>query len=273
MRVDFLTCVVNGMPFIRHHLPVFETLKLDWHWHIYEGISHNPFCPNSIRPEMHKNSLSIDGTTEYLDTIKASPRVTVYRTNDWQNTYLTARFQQMLATVTKPTLAWEVDVDEYWTAEQVETMARMFDQFPDKTAAWFFCRFFVGPKLMLRDCTRDGGAHEWRRAWRHDPTMSYTTHDAPIVMDRQGRSVFHLNPFKQNETVAAGLVFDHYAYVTEKQVLFKEQRYGYGNAVRDWRRLQDYCGPFPVPLTNFFGWLWSVPVELAPTEHCFRENP
>ena len=41
-----------------------------------------------------------------------------------------------------------------------------------------------------------------------------------------------------HETHKMGLVFDHFSYVTESQVAFKQKFYGYDNAVTHWRRLQ-----------------------------------
>ena len=278
MRVDFLSVCQNAMPFIRHHLHVFEALKIPWHWHLYEGISHNPFAPGSITPDMHRNGLSVDGTTEYItDHLIWHPNVTVYRVGaDWKSMYLTARFQHMLGKLTEPTLAWEVDVDEYWDANQIETMARMFDEQSAKTAAWFRCRLFVGQKLMLpRADYGPGGrlSHEWKRAWRHRPGLIYAQHDPPTVLDENGADVFAKNPFIHNETEAAGLVFNHYAYVTEAQVRFKERRYGFHGCLNDWKRLQTSALPTKLgPLIGTANPGGGSAVIAAPPEHWFKEE-
>ena len=38
MKVYFFTIVLDGMPFITHHLPVFNRLSFDWEWRIVEGV-------------------------------------------------------------------------------------------------------------------------------------------------------------------------------------------------------------------------------------------
>ena len=53
--------------------------------------------------------------------------------------------------------------------------------------------------------------------------------------------------FTRDETAAAGLVFNHYAYVLEEQVRYKEVRYGFKGAVEGWKRLQE-AKNFPVGL-------------------------
>ena len=251
---------------------------MQWHWHVFEGISRNPFCPGSITPDMHRNGLSVDGTSEYLDEIKQNPNVTVYRVDktDWESLYLTARFQHMLRTVHEPSLAIEADVDEFWSTEQIETMERMFREQPKKTAAWFRCRLFVGPKIMLpRSDHSPGGriTHEWKRAWRHRPGLVYVQHDPPAIADERGIDVFEDNPFLHAETEAAGLVFNHYAYVTEAQVRFKERRYGFRGALDDWKRLQTATLPTKLgPLIGTTNPGGSCEVIAAPQEHWFKEE-
>jgi hypothetical protein len=269
--IDFLTCVVNGMPFIQHHLGVFEKLHIPWRWHIYEGISHTPFTANTIRPDMHKNGLSIDGTTEYLELINHHPNVIIHRVNgDWDTLYLTERFQRMIKSITGPTLAWQLDVDEYWTVDQIHRMNHMFENQPQKQAAWFYCRFFVGPQICLTgiNCAGNNCSYEWKRVWRHAPGMQYAKHDPPVVIG-DGEDVFSKNYFSHNECLENGLIFNHYAYVLEKQVLFKQKRYAFQNAVLDWRRLQANL-TFPIPLIEFINWLgFNAMVDRAPESHWF----
>jgi hypothetical protein len=270
---------------------------MQWHWHIFEGISgvlrHAGNTPmpttmasseqfwrgllrlDTINPDMHRNGLSVDGTTEYLDELSRHPHVTVYRVGtDWDKTYLTARFQHMLNKVSVPTLAWQVDADEYWTAAQIETMESMFAEQPSKTAAWFRCRFFVGPRLMLprSDCSPGGRiTHEWRRVWVHRPGCVYTQHDPPTIVDENGVDVFTKNPFMHAETEAAGLVFNHYAYVTEAQVRFKERRYSFCGAMDEWRRLQTSELPARMDVLVGGNGGGACPVIAAPQEYWFME--
>ena len=77
----FFTIVLNGMPWISCHLPVFNKLNVDWRWHVIEGAAKNVGCTSwckSIPP-----SLSTDGTTEYLNEISSHPRVRLYRSKMW----------------------------------------------------------------------------------------------------------------------------------------------------------------------------------------------
>ena len=78
LPIHFLTIVLNGEPFIRHHIDVLKALRLPWHWHIVEGVAalnHDTAwsCRHggTIGSEFHNGGLSIDGTTAYLDELAA----------------------------------------------------------------------------------------------------------------------------------------------------------------------------------------------------------
>src|ERR1700733_14549683 len=99
LPIRFFTIVLNGMPFLRHHLPVFQKLSVDWEWHIAEGLAdlrhdtawslrkrwsiRKPFRLQSsgwLPGQMHAGGRSVDGTREYLDEIVAlDSRVKVWR--------------------------------------------------------------------------------------------------------------------------------------------------------------------------------------------------
>ena len=67
-----------------------------------------------------------------------------------------------------------------------------------------------------------------------------------------GRAVdlAQINPFTHTETESMGLVFQHIAYATAEQARFKENCYGYADAVVHWRRLQENIA-FPVALASY----------------------
>jgi ADP-heptose:LPS heptosyltransferase len=88
--------------------------------------------------------------------------------------------------------------------------------------------------------------------------MQWAKHEPPVLVESAGnnqlRDVAMVKPFTEEETGAAGLVFQHYAYATLKQLEFKEQYYGYGGAVHRWHRLQA-VKTFPVHIRDYFYWI------------------
>lgn len=269
--VHYFTIVLNGEPFIRHHIEVLKQLSFPWHWHIVEGaatLTHDTGAwgraeKGALNQSHHRNGLSTDGTSAYLDELAAlyPERVTIYRPPGgrlWDGK--TEMVAQPLKNIFEEGILWEIDADELWTQEQLETGRRMFLEHPEKCAAWFWCHFFVGEKLVV--ASRYGYSQkptqEWIRAWKFTPGMKWLTHEPPVLARRlengQWKDVADGRVFSHQETEALGLVFQHFAYATEAQVQFKESYYGYAGAVAAWHKLQN-TQTFPTPLREHFAWV------------------
>ena len=268
--IHFFTIVLNGEPFIRHHLDLFRKLPFRWHWHIIEGVAdlkHDTAWSLSngghVGERFHSDGLSVDGTTAYLDRIAGEfpEHITLYRKP--KGRFWDGKLEMVnapLVNLSEQCLLWQIDADELWTAHQIETMHAMFQSNPDKTAAYFFCHFFVGPQLVTvtRNTYGNHTGYEWLRIWRYSPGDFWRSHEPPrLVRSNSSGGVVDLgvaNPFSHAETESRGLVFQHYAYATEEQVRFKESYYGYKNAVRQWQRMQN-ARCFPVKLKNYLSWV------------------
>lgn len=254
LPIHFFTIVLNGKPFIDHHITEFSKIKGEWHWHIIEGVAelrHDTAWSlnngGSIGAQFHQNGLSNDGTSSYLDElVKKYPlNITIYRKSSGQTW---DGKQEMvnapLSNIKTRCLLWQVDADEIWTSQQITKMHQMFIDNPSKSAAWFWCNFFVGPHLAIssRNCYAQNPSQEWLRVWKFEPGMYWHKHEPPMLIKLNGRNtaidVGRQDPFLHEETESAGLVFQHYAYAIEEQVRFKEVYYGYKSAVNSWRRLQ-----------------------------------
>jgi glycosyltransferase involved in cell wall biosynthesis/predicted O-methyltransferase YrrM/cyclopropane fatty-acyl-phospholipid synthase-like methyltransferase/Tfp pilus assembly protein PilF len=265
LPIHFFTIVLNGQPFIQHHINVFKQLPFCWHWHIVEGVAElnhdtawSKATGGKIPDGLHRNGLSVDGTTEYLDALKKEfpENVTIYRPPagkfwDGKREMVNAPLEN----IREQCLLWQVDADELWTFSQLVRAHAMFRAHPEKTAARFYCHFFVGPELIItsRDTYGNHSAYEWQRVWRFQPGDRWAAHEPPRL-HRGEADVASLNPFSHVETEAMGLVFQHYAYATDAQLRFKEIYYGYAGAVEQWSKLQR-SEQFPQKLSDHFAWV------------------
>ncbi|TWA59788.1 ADP-heptose:LPS heptosyltransferase [Azospirillum brasilense] len=289
LPVHFLTIVLNGDPFIRYHLEMFRQLPFPWHWHIVEGVAElvndtawSVTHGGRVPQHLHRDGRSSDGTTEYLDRIaEAEPgRVSVHRKPPgvfWQGKL--EMVSAPLAAMTEECLLWQVDADELWTVEQIVRARRMFLESPSRTAALYLCHFFVGPSLVLDRLDGYGNhrSYEWLRTWRYRPGDYWQSHEPPrLVRPQPEGAVVELgaaNPFLHEETAAAGLVFQHFAYATREQVAFKEVYYGYDGAVGRWESLQAAgrsVGGGALPLRDFFLWVTDA-ATVTRVEHALVE--
>jgi hypothetical protein len=270
LKIHFFTIVLNGMPFIEKHVETFSQISSDWHWHIIEGVAAlkndtawSVANGGRIEGSFHKDGLSIDGTTEYLDILKEKypNQISIYRKSS--GAFWDGKIEMVnapLPSITEQCLLWEIDVDEFWTAQQIDTTHQLFTNNPKKFSAFYWCNYFVGQNIVIS--TRNGYANnpsfEWERTWRYLPHFRWASHEPPVLVEKtysgQIQAVRNRGVFTHEETESVGLVFRHFAYVYESQLQFKETYYGYRGAVVNWKRLQKNL-LFPIKLSNFFDWV------------------
>lgn len=270
LPIHFFTIVLNGQPFIRYHIDIFKKLPFKWHWHIIEGVAdlkHDTAWSvengGHITNEIHNLGRSIDGTSEYIDELKKlyPDNITVYRKPEgmfWEGKREMTNI--LLENIQEECLLWQVDVDELWTFEQLSTARELFIKNPNKTAAFYWCWYFVGENLLIstRNCYAQNPQQEWLRTWRFKPGYVWAAHEPPVLVEKlpngQLKNVAAVNPFKHEDTEEQGLVFQHFAYTTKEQLEFKEKYYGYKDAVSQWNNLQQQT-KLPVLLRDYFAWV------------------
>ncbi len=246
-RVDFFTLVLNGMPFLRRQWEILKSLSGDWHWHVVEGVAelkHDTAWSlkngGSIPRKFSNRILSDDGSSEFLDGIAdEQPRhVTIYRKDRaWEGKLEMCR-APLCNIPAEGGLLWQLDVDEIWAPDTISQVRRTFAQDSNLMAAQFRCRFFVAPDLILDNAGFFGNddACEWRRVWRFRDGDQWVTHEPP-VLTRDGADLFSMKSLSSEQTHKNGWRFDHFAYVLDSQVSFKESYYGYPGALDGWRRM------------------------------------
>lgn len=246
MKLGIFTIVFNGMPFIQHQLPIFQQLPFDWCWSIAEGAAQNGADTAWCKPQAHGHSY--DGTLEYIQEIEDGKQTCVISDPDWP--HKTEMCNCALARLQDCDVLLQVDVDEFYTPEQIVKIVECFVSEPQLRVIRMPCRYFVGPDIV---CEGEGcwsnKAAEWIRAWRFRKGCEFITHEPPSLdCQWEGRIM------TKKQSRERGLVFDHYGYATLKQVEYKERFYGYTGLVNQWKALQAHQN-FPVQLNQFFSFV------------------
>ena len=271
LPIHFFTIVLNGEPFIRYHETVFLGLTVPWHWHIVEGVAslkHDTAWSvaegGHIADSVHDRGRSNDGTSAYLDELaKRFPEnVTIYRKPldefwDGKREMVNAP----LPNIEEECLLWQVDSDELWTSEQINTVHRLFMQNPSRTAAYYWCLYYVGPdKIVSTRCNyTQNPKQEWLRTWRYTPGYAWATHEPPVLAAAAERTWAEAHRRCEDRPVHTGRNGAGRRHVPSpclrdgSQLSFKELYYGYPGALAQWQRLQEHRGSGK--LRDFFGWV------------------
>ncbi len=270
LPVHFFTIVLNGEPFIRYHEEMLRRLPFRWHWHVVEGVAalrHDTAWSvasgGKVTDGLHRQGRSNDGTSEYLDDLagRFPGQVSLYRKPlgefwDGKREMVNAP----LPHIQEECLLWQVDNDELWSVEQVVEMRRRFIAEPGRGAAYYWCWYFVAPDKIIstRHNYAQNPVQEWLRTWRFKPGDTWAAHEPPTLVRAQGegrpaQDIARLDPFLHDETEAAGAVFQHFAYVTEAQVKFKDTYYGLAGALEQWRGILSHRGSGF--LADYFAWV------------------
>jgi hypothetical protein len=242
MKYQVFTIVLDGMPWIKMHLDRLRETDLDWRWTIVEGVARPTKDTSWVRGIAPR--LSIDGTTQYLDSIQ-DKRVKIIRQSRWENK--TSMCNAAIADF-RPGILLQMDADELWTAAQHRQLHDFFVANPHYDFAKFYCNYYLGPDIVAT--SEDGYGNrssEWCRAWMMKMGRTFIKHEPPIMVN-QGLGA------DRKETREYGLVFDHFSWVLPDQVKAKCLYYGGNYSFDAWKRLQD--AKFPVDdLSEYLPWV------------------
>lgn len=241
MTFSVFTIVLDGMPWITKHLEQLQATNLDWRWVIVEGVARPTKDTSWVRGIPPR--LSIDGTTEYLDSIK-DKRVKVIRNARWENK--TSMCNAALREINSGILL-QMDSDECWTARQHQDLHDFFINNPQYDHARFWCNYYLGKDIVATSYDGYGNrASEWVRAWRFRKGDRFLKHEPPTLTSQH-------NGADRDLTRAHGLVFDHFSWVDEDQVKAKCLYYGGNYSYEAWKNLQN--AEFPVVLSDYLPWV------------------
>lgn len=248
MKKIAFTIVLNGMPFIKKQAEILPNVFDEWH--IIEGavlpINDTGWCQNINNIFFNDKKLSVDGTTEFIDSIVDNKKVFVHRKNNFWNGKV--EMCNQIQTKMENCILMQFDVDEIWDTNILFDVLKYAEENEGFDGMLFKCNYYVGPNLItIGENCYGNNPNEWCRLWKIRNKTLWVSHEPPRV---KGCSLF----LTRNYTKSKNWTFNHYAYVLETQLQFKENFYNYKNAVEQWKKLQQNT-VFPCKLKNFLTWV------------------
>ena len=227
-RITFGVIVLNGEPFTRYTLRSLYPFAHEIV--VVEGAA--PAAHNIATADGH----SRDGTLAELRRFKAEEdpegKVTIVTAEDdghvdgwWQG----EKDEQSRAYAKRATgdYLWQVDIDEFYRAEE---MARVVDMLRDDstiTAVTFKqLTFWGGLGYRTDGWYLRRGATYYHRLFRWGPGYEYAAHRPPTVLDSRGRDLRDGHWISGERLARQGIHLYHYSLLLPKQVIEKCDYYG-----------------------------------------------
>lgn len=236
-RVAF-TIVLNGLHHIEHNNFFNKMLSNFDLWVVIEGVARpggsTSWC-RELDGEFHKNFLSVDGTTEFLNNNK-NPKLIIVRPSSgpWasKDDQVNAGIREIKKIYNKCFL-WQVDIDEQWELNQLEAAEEMLFKNNGKTGC-FLCDYYVGKNQQVFGEWGECINETWKRLWLWEGE-EFAAHEPPTLLGKNGPG--YLLPQR----------FKHYSYYFDKDVIFKEKYYGgYDGLYERWKSVQQNKDVIPV---------------------------
>lgn len=215
-RVTFGIIVLNGEPFTRYCLRALYPFA-------YEIIVVEGACRTATAvstPDGH----SSDGTLEILYRFKSEEdpenKVQIItKEGFWSEK---DEMSQAYAERATGEYLWQVDIDEFYQPEDMQSIVELLSQDDQITAVSFKQIAFWGGF----DCITDGwylrrGAEIFHRLFKWEPGYRYVSHRPPTVHDHTGCDLRRKKWIDGYKLARQGILLYHYALVFPQQVLDK----------------------------------------------------
>ena len=260
-KVTFGIIVLNGEPFTRYCLRALYPFA---HEIIVVEGGHE-----DTRAVATADGHSVDGTLDVLRRFCAEEdpeqKVTIvtkdgfWTKKDELGQCRTAQSRAYAERATGDYL-WQVDIDEFYLADDMRRLLEMLACDPDITAVSVRQRSFWGsPDIEVHGWPLRRGLDAVHRLFRWAPEYRYVTHEPPTVVDSAGRDLRTLKWIQPADLVRRGIYLYHYSLlfpwqVEQKTRLYKDENpAAYGGMV-DWAEASFFTLGNPYRVHNLYEW-------------------
>lgn len=263
-KITFGIIVLNGEPFTQYNLRALYPFA-------HQIVVVEGACP-SAAPFATHDGHSQDGTLEVLRRFQREEdptgKIKVVTAEDegrpdgfWSEK---DEMSQAYAKRATGNYLWQVDMDEFYRADDMARVIALLTQRPDITTITFQVRTFWGSLHSMTDgIFLRRGAQNFHRLFAWGPGYRYIRHRPPTVADAAGHDLRRLRAVSGVQMAKRGIYLYHYSFLFPFQADFKQTYYGtmdrnQGLMLQDrreaWRRnFQRLTNPFLIDDTSVLG--------------------
>lgn len=159
---------------------------------------------------------------------------------------------------------WQVDIDEFYLARDMERVLAVLTDDPTITAVSFHQRAFWGrPAYEVDGWPLRRGKRVYHRLFKWGPGYRYVTHQQPTVADEQGRDLRQLHWLRPGSPQLDGVYLYHYSLlfpwqVEQKSIIYEHQNPEGCADIVEWAREAYFKLGRPYRMHNLYkspGWL------------------
>lgn len=271
IRITFGMIVLNGEPFVSYNLRALYPYAHQII--VVEGAA--PAAKLVATPDGH----SSDGTLATLRRFKAEEdpddKLLIVTAEDegHRDGFWIEKDEMSTAYASRSTgnYLWQIDADEFYLPEHIESVIDMLAEDPGITTVSFHLRTFWGNPSVVVDSffLRRFVAHRlfaWGRGYR------YADHRPPTVLDNQGRDLRSLKPVPASATRKKGIWLYHYELLFPKQVAEKAKYYSSVQWTTELRQADEWVRTCYTAITKPFR-VHMAYTHLSWLEHFRGEQP
>jgi len=233
-KITFGIIVLNGEPFIRYCLralyPVANQII------VVEGAA--PGAGVIATPDGHSLDSTLDTLRDFQTGDDPEGKLVIVTAEDegYQNGFWPGeKHEQSQAYAKRATgdYLWQVDIDEFYKPDDMQSVIAMLRHDPDITAVSFKqITFWGGFDYITDGWYLRRGAEIYHRLFKWGPGYQYVTHRPPTVYDANGRDLRSLKRVTGHQLARQGILLYHYSLLLPKHVQDKCAYY----AEADWAR-------------------------------------
>jgi hypothetical protein len=228
-RITFGIIVLNGEPFIRYTLRALYPYAHEII--VVEGATHG--AKNVATSAGHSRDTTLD-TLQQFKTQEDPDNKLVIITKDgfWSEK---DEMSQAYAERATGDYLWQVDVDEFYKPDDIESVLKMLQENPSITAVSFKTITFWGaPDYAVDGWYLRRGAEVYHRLFKWGKDYTYVTHRPPTVHNSYSQSMQDIHWVTADEMDVHGIKMYHYSLLLPKQVIEKCDYYSHA----EWAKRQ-----------------------------------